>query len=238
MKKRIVSFLKSCALGRLIYEPLHRCYRLYSVPHRRRVLRKRGKLVLAHLAEIIKKHNIPAFAAYGTLLGFVRDGGFLPHDDDIDLGVLPGEWSPSRLLKVLIEEEDGFSFLFAFSYDGRVTEFKLEYAGVPIDFFFYQDDGEKFFAGSYHYYPEVHYPTSNANSAQRVCEPRIEKLDSINIFNIDFPVPANTEYVLKSLYGNWRVPDSNWNDNKHPGIEDLPGFAYSITLGEALGKAT
>ena len=134
------------------------------------MLRKHGKEVLVHLAEVIERYKIPAFAAYGTLLGFVRDGGFLPHDDDIDLGVLPGDWPPKRLLNLLLNEEKGFSFLFAFSYDGRVTEFKLQYGGIPIDFFFYEDDGEKFFAGSYHYFPDVKYPSANANSAQRAAD--------------------------------------------------------------------
>ena len=233
MKEFIKKVFKSTTFGRLLYEPLHRIYRLYSVPHRRRMLRKHGRGVLLHLADVIERHGIPAFAAYGTLLGFVREHGFLSHDDDVDLGVLPGEWTPRKVLKVLLEEE-GFTFLFAFSYNGKVTEFKVQYDGVPVDFFFYEDDGEKFFAGSYHYLPDVEYPASNANSAQRVVEPRIEELDKIEVFGFKFPVPANTECVLEKLYGNWRVPDTKWNDNKHPGIEDLPGFAYSITKEEAM----
>lgn len=234
MKETLKKVLKSCALGRVVYEPLHKLYQLYSIPHRRRVLKRCGRDVLEHLADVIKRHKIPAFAAYGTLLGFVRENGFLAHDDDIDLGVLPGVWTPQRLLKVLLEEEDGFSFLFAFSYNGKVTEFKLQYANVPIDFFFYEEEGENFLAGSYHYYPEIKYPAPNANSAQRVREPRIETLDKIKVYGIDFPVPENPEYVLECLYGNWRIPDKQWNDNKHPGIEDLPGFAYSISKEEAM----
>lgn len=229
MREIIKKLLKSCALGRIIYEPVHKMYRLYSIPHRRRILRRYGKGVLADLAEIISRRGIPAFAAYGTLLGFVRENGFLSHDDDIDLGVLPGEWNARRLLEVLLTEESGFSFNSAFAYNGKVTEFNLSYKNVPIDFFFYEADGDKFYAGSYHYFPEVNYPAPNANTAQRVGEPRIEGLSILNIYGVDFPVPANTEYVLEKLYGNWRVPDTKWDDSKHPGIEDLPGFAYRLT---------
>lgn len=234
MKELVKKVLKSSALGKLIYEPLHWMYRLYSVPHRKRMLRKRGVDVLKHVADVIEKHQIPAFAAYGTLLGFVRDGGFLKNDDDIDLGIMPGEWNPKRVLKTLLEDEEGFKYLFGFKYKDKMTEFKLEYDGIPIDFFFYSDDGKQFFAGSYHWFKDVKYPAPNANSAQRVCEPRIEGLEKISVYGFDFPVPANTEYVLEHLYGNWRVPDNNWNDNKHPGIEDLPDYAYSITLEESM----
>jgi hypothetical protein len=234
MKEKVKKILKSSSLGRVIYEPIHWCYRLYSVPRRRRVLRRNGILVLTRLSEIFERHQIPAFAAYGTLLGFVREGGFLKHDDDIDIGILPGPWSPRRLLEVLLEKESGFLFLWGFSYNGKVTEFKMQYRDVPIDFFFYEDDGEKFHAGSYHFYPNMKYPSPTANSAQRVCEPRIVNLSKIKVYGIDFPVPENTEFVLESLYGNWRVPDTKWDDSKHPGIEDLPGFAYSVTKEEVM----
>jgi hypothetical protein len=234
MKELIKKVLKGNALGRLAYEPIHKMYQLYSSPHRRRMLRKNGVGVLKVLSEIFERRGIPAFAAYGTLLGFVRDNGFLPHDDDIDIGVLPGEWTANKVLRVLLKEESGFSFIHGFTYDGRLTEFTVLYDGLSIDFFFYADEGDKFYAGSYHYLPDVAYPAVNANSAQRVVEPRIEDLGKIHVLGVDFPVPNNTEYVLEKLYGNWRVPDTKWNDNKHPGIEDLPGFAYRITNAEEL----
>lgn len=221
-------------MGRLVYEPIHQLYRLYSIPHRRRILKRHGKKVLSHVADIIEAHNIPAFAAYGTLLGFVRENGFLRHDDDIDLGVLPGEWDAKRLLKTLLDEENGFRLNSAFAYNGKITEFNLTYDQVPIDFFFYEAEGDRFYAGSYHYFPNREYPAPNANSAQRVGEPRIEGLTKLSVYGIEFPVPSNTEYVLEKLYGNWRVPDTKWDDSMHPGIEDLPGFAYRLTSLEEI----
>lgn len=44
--------------------------------------------VLEVIRDICEKHNIPYFAAYGTLLGVVRHKGFIPWDDDVDLLML------------------------------------------------------------------------------------------------------------------------------------------------------
>ena len=162
MKELIQKCLKSCVVGRLIYEPLHKLYRLYSVPARRRRLQKCGKEVLAYLFTTFEKHGIPGYAACGTMLGFVRDGGFMLHDDDIDVAVLPGEWSPARVLKTMLSEN--FEYVFGFMYDDKLSEFKLRYKGVPIDFFFYEDDGEHFNSHVYYYLPDVNYPNASANT--------------------------------------------------------------------------
>lgn len=47
--------------------------------------------VLAQLDDICKEYNLHYFALYGTLLGAVRDKGFIPWDDDMDIGMLRGD---------------------------------------------------------------------------------------------------------------------------------------------------
>lgn len=39
------------------------------------------------IADILDKHSIPHVISYGTLLGAVRHGGFIPWDDDFDFNV-------------------------------------------------------------------------------------------------------------------------------------------------------
>lgn len=238
MKRFIQKVLKSTKIGRIIYEPIHWTYRLYAVPHRRRLLRKYGPGALAGLAEIFKRRGIPAYALYGTLLGFTRDAGFIKHDDDMDFGVMPGRgWDPVKLLRTLLKEETGFSCLFVFRYENRITEFKVEYKKVPIDFFFFEDDGKHYFSDNPFWLPDVQYPNASANSVRRLPEIRITELTSVKVYGIDVQVPKNWEAANVDHYGaNWATPDKggDYKTELYAKLIDMPGYIYAISQDEAL----
>ena len=52
---------------------------------------------------LCKKHDLKYFLAYGTLLGAVRHEGFIPWDDDIDVGMIRSEYE--RFEKLYVESE-------------------------------------------------------------------------------------------------------------------------------------
>ncbi len=87
--------------------------------------------LLKELQRICQKHGIKYYAIEGTLLGAVRHGGYIPWDDDIDVGMLSDDYD--RFCKVVADElppyyqfqhfstQDGINVGIARIRDSRTT---------------------------------------------------------------------------------------------------------------------
>ena len=58
--------------------------------------------MMISLTGICKQHSLRVFACYGTLLGAVREHGYIPWDDDIDIGLVRDDYI--KLLDILTNE--------------------------------------------------------------------------------------------------------------------------------------
>ena len=66
--------------------------------------------VLSVIASICEKHQIRWFAEYGTMIGAVRHGGYIPWDDDLDICMLREDFE--RFFEVAAgEAPEGYQFL-------------------------------------------------------------------------------------------------------------------------------
>ncbi len=61
-----------------------------------KALREIEKSMLREIDRICRSHDIKYFICYGTMLGAVRHGGFIPWDDDIDVAMLRSEFEKFR----------------------------------------------------------------------------------------------------------------------------------------------
>lgn len=64
---------------------------ILSAPYEKTVLEKLHRVQIEILNDFImvcEKYDLTYFAIYGTAIGAVRHHGFIPWDDDIDVGML------------------------------------------------------------------------------------------------------------------------------------------------------
>lgn len=105
--------------------------------------------ILAYIDQFCRKNQITYFINFGTLLGAVRHGGFIPWDDDIDIMMPRADYE--RFIQLFIENDHPYRLLehrhdqvyyqhFAKVHDPRTSiidnSTKIPYEhGVPIDIF-------------------------------------------------------------------------------------------------------
>ena len=146
------------------------------------------------------------FVDAGTLLGFVREGDFLKHDYDLDLGMVdPGAFHQTI-------ENLTASPLFEVKPKRVYEVVKVKHAnGVDLDIFLYQQVGDIMYKESHVYRWEF-----------GLFEPEIRQFGEVTL-----PVPSNPEKHLEETYGDWWVQRKGFdgrydaNNVSFPNLDEL-----------------
>ena len=75
--------------------------------------------MMLELDAICRKHDIPYTLLGGTMLGAVRDGGFIPWDDDLDLAFTAADLK--KLADILPAETDRYVLTFEDTWVARIV---------------------------------------------------------------------------------------------------------------------
>ena len=164
------------------------------------------------------------------MLGIVRDNGFIKHDDDIDIAIIPDVVRAKDVLRAFIDE--GFGFIHGFLYEGEISEFTVrDVSGITIDVFFHKyvpGDKSRFYEVFMRWYADREYPDAMANTALQFNFRGADGLKEVQVNGITTVIPTNAEEMLDSAYGPWREPDPNFKSDSLKFVE-LPGFSYRAT---------
>lgn len=169
--------------------------------------RSRALDVLLLLKQKFAERNVRIFLSSGTLLGAVRENGFVANDYDIDVGAFASELSPEQCAEIFRGTE--------FNVVSVTKEFVVLYhypTQISIDVFFYFNE-----SGLVHYGTVIH----------RWWHEPFE-LVPYSLQGHEFFIPANVEAHLTERYGNWKTPVLFYDLSY-----DGPDRTYSPTL-EAL----
>jgi len=155
-----------------------------------------AKRNLLDFKKVMDKYGIRYGLMFGTLLGAVREGGFIIYDEDIDLFVL--EEDRNKVLNALFDlEKIG---LKAARYNDESGLLSVIRNDEYIDMYFYKN----FF---------IKRRSGNNSIDARF----LENTETITFLGEQFPVPSNPKQVLSILYGeDWHIPDRDGKATNYP----------------------
>ena len=137
------------------------------------------------------------FVVDGTLLGLIREGGFITRDYDIDFGLWAEDYDP-KIIDAMVAAGLEFRGLKGKRDDGLLLKFAS--GAIPVDIALYYREGAYAWAAAYKgqdLQMRYRYPVFATEPAS---------LCGVAVF-----VPSPPERYLSAIYGpNWRLPVRNW----------------------------
>lgn len=175
----------------------------------------------------LRRKGLQPFLMSGTLLGYLRDGNILPHDKDVDIGIIGWEhqFDVAQALVELGHFHINFDelkgdklFLFA------PKDFRNR---VAIDVFFYHDRGDHFLHGIDFQYGY----TENFRFSKF-------QLKEVDFLGEKFWIPEDPARKLRENYGDWETPLPGYVVSvESPGICDKGGLPHRVSAHLELLKA-
>lgn len=155
---------------------------------------------LGKLKQLLDKDAIEPFLIFGSLLGPIRDGRFIPGDGDLDLGIL-GKKEFQRALD-LIQKSSDFKVRRIRRFEREPVKAEVHCKnGVKLDFkrFLIEELG-----GTSWY-------TNNVGIVLKKTYPHTLKIGKIEFLGHKVAVPEESEDFLEWQYGDWKTPDSYYS---------------------------
>lgn len=212
----------------------HRYYQEFRLKRFRnrekKAFRKSALEALKALDECLTSNNIEYSLATGTLLGAVREKGFIPHDIDIDIFVWAEDYS-TALIELLAS--NGFDRQYSFFVDdgklGREDSFR--YKGVQIDIFYvYSPRNEQPYFTDYNAFEdapsrELSVRKHGGLQPRRISMPIVKEFHRVPFETLSLPIAINAEEVLKSRYGaDFMTPRPQWSPAEfNPNVSFMEG---------------
>jgi len=188
----------------------------YQKYRRKKTFQKHGKEALFRIDDAFREIGIVYWLEFGTLLGAVRDRGFIEHDNDIDLACFFDDFKQEHE-KIFLKY--GFKKTREFLIDngsfGR--EETYTYKGVDVDiFYFHKRDHEMY---CHLFMPQEGQGwrgtfRDKGDFLVRELTYANAGFNKMDFLGRNFSIPADIEQHLSASYGkNYMIKDKNYSNS-------------------------
>lgn len=154
---------------------------------------------LKHIREILESNKKDYWLTAGTLLGWYRDCGIIPHTTDGDIGLLAEQYDFN--LEMIFRKSKTIPMIKKLGYINDSLEFRVGNEGFEVDLFFN------------YMYNQTHmmYSIQAYRKVFRIFLTKMQDLCSTELLEEKFYVPCNPELMLNEIYGEnlWRQMQNN-----------------------------
>lgn len=200
-----------------ILRPLYSKYMSSIKEHRNDLFKKNGLEVLKKFDSCLTENGFPYTLAFGSMLGAVREHGFIKHDLDMDVAMWIEDRTP-RLRDCL--KKSGFSLVHELSVDDGGSGLEETYIcdGVTIDIFYIYPAIDQypytcdFLAHSGSVSFEDSMKKYGCIIPRRVQLPWKKEMTLVPFSGLSLPIPTNANEVLSFRYGeDYMIPNPHWH---------------------------
>ena len=214
--RKVAHFVGQCKVIKRIIWPIYKIYLDKLKSNRLHCMHSYGERILSEFDKALISNGIPYYVMFGTLLGTIREKGFIKHDLDIDTCIWNKDYS-DKIQSIL--EANGFirvrHFLIEDGKLGREETYTKD--GVDIDIFYIYNDDDR---GPYtcdflSYDPNIDiYQSMNLYgrvTSRRLYLPFSYTFERAPFESIEVNIPKNSHNVLEARYGkNYMIPDPSF----------------------------
>lgn len=184
-----------------------------------RRVKKYGVETLREADAALTETGHEMFLIFGTLLGAVRDHGFIPFDYDLDVGIV-AEGPSEEIHKAM--KAHGLKLTrttYIRTEKGEwITEETYHYKGVGIDLYFFFEDGDDWYAFGPKHHEYKDWKEANATDGfptVRAYVPQC-KFERQDFLGVQIYMPVEADAWCRALYADdYMTPVKNWDLKTH-----------------------
>lgn len=231
MLAKIKRFLRNNKLTRDLYQSLGKIKSRKRINEIKNTIKQNGVKTVLEIQRLLENYNTKFYFDMGTLLGIVREGGFIGHDLDIDVAV----YIEASKVEAFVEYLTSNNAIHKFRYKVEglgIIEDSFLLNDIKFDINYYTVEEDKAICYLSYLDPQKLEITDDLNTVKLTCT-KIEEIIKTEFLGINVNVPMHAEQYLSERYGmNWRVPDKKYVYWRGPSATQIPNISKKIVINE------